>query len=186
MEAAYRQGLPHRIRVVGEDAVWHDGAVRPLLHPDPRCGAVECRIVEEAPAVLAGAGYSRLTLVLRETRRLAGTFRGCRPRRQASHLTVVPQPPNPDRAPPAFRSPTAPRSAGRRAGPGAVTPAVPLLILRSLPRSPSPARSGDYPRWLWLLTCAVSQPGRGRASRSAAGLRRSGVREKGWRCHAAA
>ncbi len=49
MEAAYRQGLPHWIRAVGADAVEHDGAVRPLVHPDPRRGATECRVVVETP-----------------------------------------------------------------------------------------------------------------------------------------
>ena len=33
MEAAYRHGLSHWIRAVGEDAVEQDGAVRPLLTP---------------------------------------------------------------------------------------------------------------------------------------------------------
>ncbi|CQR60501.1 Hypothetical Protein [Streptomyces leeuwenhoekii] len=108
MEAAYRQGLPHWIRVVGEDAVWHDGAVRPLLHPDPRRGAVECRIVEEAPAVLAGAGYSRLTLVLRETRRPAGTFRGRRPRRQPALACAQRRLPTLVMAPDLCREPTWP------------------------------------------------------------------------------
>lgn len=49
MEAAYRQGLPHWIRAVGPDAVEHDGAVRPLVHPDPRWGRTDCRIVGETP-----------------------------------------------------------------------------------------------------------------------------------------
>jgi hypothetical protein len=93
MEAAYRQGLPHWIRAVGAEAVQHDGAVRPLLHPDPRWGATECRVVGETPKSLADMGYTRLTLVLRETRRPADTSRGPRrPRRSASHLSVVPAP----------------------------------------------------------------------------------------------
>jgi hypothetical protein len=91
MEAAYRQGLPHWIRAVGAEAVEHDGAVRPLLHPDPRWGATECRVVGETPKSLEGMGYTRLTLVFRETRRPADAPRGPRrPRRSASHLSVVP------------------------------------------------------------------------------------------------
>lgn len=71
MEAAYRQGLPHWIRAVGEQAaVEHDGAVRPLLHPDPRWGATDCRVVGETPKTLENMGYTRLTLVLREARRV--------------------------------------------------------------------------------------------------------------------
>ncbi|NEC85871.1 hypothetical protein [Streptomyces sp. SID12501] len=93
MEAAYRQGLPHWIRAVGAEAVQHDGAVRPLLHPDPRWGATECRVVGETPKSLEDMGYTRLTLVLRETRRAADAPRGPRrPRRSASHLSVVPAP----------------------------------------------------------------------------------------------
>ncbi|MFI5684178.1 hypothetical protein [Streptomyces sp. NPDC051636] len=93
MEAAFRQGLPHWIRAVGEDAAEHDGAVRPLLHPDPRWGATECRIVGETPRTLEALGYTRLTLVLRDARRPAAVPR--RPRRVrggAGHLTVVPAP----------------------------------------------------------------------------------------------
>lgn len=93
MEAAYRQGLPHWIRAVGAEAVQHDGAVRPLLHPDPRWGATQCRVVGETPKSLENLGYTRLTLVLRETRRPAdATRRPRRPRRSASHLSVVPAP----------------------------------------------------------------------------------------------
>jgi len=93
MEAAYRQGLPHWIRAVGEQAVEHDGAVRPLLHPDPRWGATVCRVVEETPRTLKGMGYTRLTLVLREQPRPApAPRRAARPRRTANHLTVVPAP----------------------------------------------------------------------------------------------
>ncbi|MCX4766347.1 hypothetical protein OG562_36320 [Streptomyces sp. NBC_01275] len=91
MEAAYRQGLPHWIRAVGEDAVEHDGAVRPLLHPDPRWGATECRIVGETPRTLQDMGYTRLTMVLRRTPP-ALARRARRPRRTASHLSVVPAP----------------------------------------------------------------------------------------------
>ncbi|WP_069769715.1 hypothetical protein [Streptomyces sp. LUP30] len=90
MEAAYRQGLPHWIRAVGEGAVEHDGAVRPLLHPDPRWGATECRIVGETPRTLRDMGYTRLTMVLRETRPAATPRRARSARRGASHLSVVP------------------------------------------------------------------------------------------------
>lgn len=90
MEAAYRQGLPHWIRAVGERAVVQDGAVRPLLHPDPRWGATECRVVDETPRTLQEMGYTRLTLVLREARRDRPRGRGVR--RSASHLRVVPTP----------------------------------------------------------------------------------------------
>ncbi|GAA0912407.1 hypothetical protein [Streptomyces thermoalcalitolerans] len=96
MEAAYRQGLPHWIRAVGETAAASDGAIRPLLHPDPRWGATECRIIEETPATLRDLGYTRLTLVLRETRRprrtAAAPRRPRRSRRGSGHLTVVPTP----------------------------------------------------------------------------------------------
>ncbi|MFC5212911.1 hypothetical protein [Streptomyces coerulescens] len=88
MEAAYRQGLPHWIRAVGEQAVARDGAVRPLLHPDPRWGATECRVVDETPRTLEEMGYTRLTLVLRELRRERTRTRV--PRRGAAHLRVVP------------------------------------------------------------------------------------------------
>jgi hypothetical protein len=93
MEAAYRHGLPHWIRSVGESAAEPDGAVRPLLHPDPRWGATDCRVIEETPATLRDLGYTRLTLVLREARRPAsGPRRPRRSRRPAGHLTVVPAP----------------------------------------------------------------------------------------------
>ncbi|MEV5430479.1 hypothetical protein [Streptomyces sp. NPDC052701] len=88
MEAAYRHGLPHWIRAVGAGAVEHDGAVRPLLHPDPRWGATDCRIVVETPRTLEEMGCTRLTLVLREARRAPSRER--RARRAASHLRVVP------------------------------------------------------------------------------------------------
>ncbi|MFJ5780091.1 hypothetical protein [Streptomyces sp. NPDC093094] len=92
MEAAYRQGLPHWMRAMGEAAVEHDGAVRPLLHPDPRWGVTDCRIVGETPKALLDMGYTRLTMVLRGRR--PATARGVRPRprRTAGHLTVVPAP----------------------------------------------------------------------------------------------
>ncbi|MGW0331897.1 MmyB family transcriptional regulator [Streptomyces sp. NPDC003011] len=93
MEAAYRQGLPHWIRAVGERAVEHDGAVRPLVHPDPRWGATDCRVVDETPRSLRDMGYTRLTLVLRPARRPASTARRTvRLRRTAGHLSVVPAP----------------------------------------------------------------------------------------------
>ncbi|MET7574026.1 hypothetical protein ABZT04_36905 [Streptomyces sp. NPDC005492] len=88
MEAAYRQGLPHWIRAVGAEAVEHDGAVRPVLHPDPRWGATDCRIVGETPKTLENMGYWRLTLVLRETRRAPVRARG--KGRGTAHLRVVP------------------------------------------------------------------------------------------------
>ncbi|MCN9241565.1 hypothetical protein NGF19_12315 [Streptomyces sp. RY43-2] len=90
MEAAYRQGLPHWIRAVGPHALEHDGAVRPLRHPDPRWGD-DCRVVGETPKTLQDMGYSRLTLVLREARRPAPAARARRRvRRTAGHLSVVP------------------------------------------------------------------------------------------------
>ncbi|ANP50707.1 hypothetical protein J2Z21_004470 [Streptomyces griseochromogenes] len=91
MEAAYRQGLPHWIRAVGEAATQLDGALRLLLHPDPRRGPTECRIVDETTPTLAEIGCTRLTMVLRDARRPAVTAR--RPRRRrgtGGHLTVVP------------------------------------------------------------------------------------------------
>ncbi|MEU6257120.1 hypothetical protein [Streptomyces sp. NPDC047043] len=88
MEAAYRQGLPHWIRAVGEQAVQHDGAVRPLLHPDPRWGATDCRVVDETPRTLRDMGYTRMTLVLRDRPRARRT------RHAAAHLKVVPAPGN--------------------------------------------------------------------------------------------
>lgn len=87
MEAAYRHGLPHWLRSVGARAAEPDGAVRPLLHPDPRWGATECRVVVETTGTLQDMGCTRLTLVLRETRRAPARHR--RARRAASHLRVV-------------------------------------------------------------------------------------------------
>ncbi|MFG2638334.1 hypothetical protein ACGFX8_31750 [Streptomyces sp. NPDC048362] len=93
MEAAYRQGLPHWIRAVGEAATRLDGAVRLLLHPDPRRGTVECRVVEETPQTLRALGYRRLTMVLRDPRRApAPVRRARRARAAAAHLAVVPAP----------------------------------------------------------------------------------------------
>ncbi|MFI8090142.1 hypothetical protein ACIF9R_17750 [Streptomyces sp. NPDC086080] len=87
MEAAYRHGLPHWLRSVGERAAEHDGAVRPLLHPDPRWGATDCRIVVETTDTLQEMGCARLTLVLREAPRAPARSR--RARRSVSHLRVV-------------------------------------------------------------------------------------------------
>jgi PAS domain-containing protein len=93
MEAAYRQGLPHWIQAVGEAAVEHDGAIRPLLHPDPRWRGTDCRIVCETPRTLQRLGYTRLTLVLRQPRRAASApRRRASARRAAGHLSVVPAP----------------------------------------------------------------------------------------------
>src|SRR5882757_238889 len=63
MDAAYRHGLPHWIRAVGPDGVESDGAVRPLVHPDPRWGRTDCRIVIDTPKSLQDMGYTRMTLV---------------------------------------------------------------------------------------------------------------------------
>ncbi|WP_267242462.1 transcriptional regulator [Streptomyces sp. PR69] len=86
MDAAYRCGLPHWMSAVGAAALHHDGAVRPLWHPDPRWGRTDCRIVDETPRTLQDKGYTRMTLVLRETRPAAvpGSRRG------PSHLRAVP------------------------------------------------------------------------------------------------
>ena len=90
MDAAYRHGLPHWIRSVGPDAVEHDGAVRPLMHPDPRWGRTDCRIVGETTKTLQGMGYTRLTLVLREARRAAtGPRRARKTRNGAAELRAV-------------------------------------------------------------------------------------------------
>ncbi|MFF7858395.1 hypothetical protein [Streptomyces sp. NPDC007904] len=88
MEAAYRHGVPHWLRIVGEQAAEQDGAVRPVLHPDPRWGATDCRIVAETSETLRAMDCTRLTLVLREARR--APFGDRRARRAASHLRVVP------------------------------------------------------------------------------------------------
>ncbi|MGC0328503.1 hypothetical protein RKD23_001493 [Streptomyces sp. SAI-170] len=91
MEAAYRQGLPHWMRAMGDAAVEHDGAVRPLLHPDPSWGATDCRIVDETPKSLHVLGYTRLTM-LPQGRRPAPRAGHRRNRRPAGHLTVVSTP----------------------------------------------------------------------------------------------
>ncbi|MEU1084457.1 hypothetical protein ABZ368_30255 [Streptomyces sp. NPDC005908] len=88
MDAAYRQGVPHWLRAVGEKAARHDGSVRPLLHPDPRWGATDCRLVVETASVLEEMECRRLTFVLREAPRATGRDR--RVRRAAGHLRVVP------------------------------------------------------------------------------------------------
>ncbi|MEU5513586.1 hypothetical protein [Streptomyces griseoaurantiacus] len=82
MDVAYRHGVPHWLRAVGQDAGEPDGAVRPLRHPDPRWGGV-CRVVGETPRTLREVGYARVTLVLREAG-AAGPGRG------GHHLRVVP------------------------------------------------------------------------------------------------
>ncbi|RII18441.1 hypothetical protein DSC45_11030 [Streptomyces sp. YIM 130001] len=64
MNAAFQQGLPHWVRAVGPGAVDHDGAVRPVQHPDPRWGRTTCRVVTETPSTLRAAGLTRLTLAL--------------------------------------------------------------------------------------------------------------------------
>ncbi|GHF83887.1 MmyB family transcriptional regulator [Streptomyces thermodiastaticus] len=93
MDAAYRQGVPHWLRVAGAQAAVSDGAVRPLIHPDPRRGVTHCRVVEETPQTLRDLGYTRITLVLRAARRTdAPARRPRRTRRTAGHLRVVPAP----------------------------------------------------------------------------------------------
>ncbi|WP_369264053.1 hypothetical protein [Streptomyces sp. R35] len=90
MDAAYRHGLAHWIRAVGPGAVEHDGAVRPLVHPDPRWGSTECRIVDDTPKTLRDMGYTRMTLVLRETRQAAAVPRKARKTRNgAAELRAV-------------------------------------------------------------------------------------------------
>ncbi|MEU1278168.1 transcriptional regulator [Streptomyces sp. NPDC005805] len=71
MDAAYRCGLPLWVSAVGADGIHHDGAVRPVYHPDPRWGRTDCRIVDETPARLQGSGCTRITFVLRENRSAA-------------------------------------------------------------------------------------------------------------------
>ena len=38
------------------------------MHPDPRWGRTDCRIVGDTPKSLQDMGYTRMTLVLREAR----------------------------------------------------------------------------------------------------------------------
>jgi hypothetical protein len=65
MEAAYRQGLPHWVRAVGERvAREHDGSVRQLVRPDAERPVRECRLVVETPSAFAELGYERMTMVL--------------------------------------------------------------------------------------------------------------------------
>ncbi|WP_327356890.1 MmyB family transcriptional regulator [Streptomyces sp. NBC_01304] len=82
MNAAYQQGLPHWIEAVGAHALDHDGAVRPLHHPDHEHGRTTCRIITETPSALAELGLTRLTLVVRDTGAPA-------PRRGTPHLRIV-------------------------------------------------------------------------------------------------
>ncbi|MER5493620.1 hypothetical protein [Streptomyces sp. NPDC002490] len=91
MDAAYREGLPRWISAVGAEAVAHDGALRPLTHPDPRWGRTHCRVVGETPRTLQSMGLSRLTLVLREPRRAEPRpVRRGAARRGPRHLRAVP------------------------------------------------------------------------------------------------
>ncbi|MFG2717753.1 hypothetical protein ACGFW5_05520 [Streptomyces sp. NPDC048416] len=83
MDAAFRLGLPHWVRAVGDAAVHHDGAVRQVRHPDPERGRTSCRVVIESPRTLREFGLRRLTLVLRESEPAAA-------RRGRAHLSVVP------------------------------------------------------------------------------------------------
>lgn len=85
MDVAYRCGLPHWMSAVGAPAIHHDGAVRPVNHPDPRWGRTDCRIVDETPMSLQDKGYTRMTLVLRENRTAAVTGA----RRGRPHLRAV-------------------------------------------------------------------------------------------------
>lgn len=66
MDVAYRCGLQYWMSSVGAPAIHHDGAVRPVNHPDPRWGRTDCRVIDETPATLQDKGYTRITLVLRE------------------------------------------------------------------------------------------------------------------------
>ncbi|MEU2336617.1 hypothetical protein ABZ770_42595 [Streptomyces sp. NPDC006654] len=93
MEAAFRQGLPHWLRAVGEEGARLDGAVRPLRHPDPLLGATECRVIGETSKTLLDMGYARYTLVLRATPRpVTAPRRSRRAGGLGPHLTVVPAP----------------------------------------------------------------------------------------------
>ncbi|CAM5262193.1 MmyB-like transcription regulator ligand binding domain-containing protein OS=Streptomyces tendae OX=1932 GN=F3L20_14635 PE=4 SV=1 [Streptomyces tendae] len=46
---------------MGERAAVHDGSVRPLLHPDPRWGSTECRLLVETTSVLDEMRCRRVT-----------------------------------------------------------------------------------------------------------------------------
>ncbi|MET9364397.1 hypothetical protein ABZX93_26255 [Streptomyces sp. NPDC006632] len=83
MDAAFRLGLPHWVRAVGDAAVHHDGTVRQVRHPDPERGRTSCRLVVESPRTLRKFGLRRLTLVLRETEPPVA-------RRGRARLSVVP------------------------------------------------------------------------------------------------
>ncbi|NBE53748.1 MmyB family transcriptional regulator [Streptomyces boluensis] len=64
MNAAYQQGLPLWMDRTGRAALDHDGAVRPVRHPDPAWGSTTCRVLTETPSTLRERGLTRLTLVL--------------------------------------------------------------------------------------------------------------------------
>jgi DNA-binding XRE family transcriptional regulator len=85
MDVAYRCGLPHWMSAVGAAAIHHDGAVRPVNHPDPRWGRTDCRIIDETPATLRDQGFTRMTLALRENRSAGAPG----VRRGRSHLRAV-------------------------------------------------------------------------------------------------
>jgi len=90
MDAAYRHGLPHWIRAVGPGGVESDGAVRPLVHPDPRWGRTDCRIIADTPKCLEDMGYTRMTLVLREAQHAAtGPRKSRKTRNGAAELRAV-------------------------------------------------------------------------------------------------
>jgi hypothetical protein len=93
LEAAYRQGLPHWVRTVGErNAREHDGSIRQLMHPGARGAVRECRLVVETPTALAELGYERMTLVLPGPAPEPGTAVPAAPERARhgrGHLTLV-------------------------------------------------------------------------------------------------
>lgn len=64
LNAAYQQGLPLWMHRAGPAALDHDGAVRPVRHPDPAWGSTTCRVVTETPRTLRERGLTRVTLVL--------------------------------------------------------------------------------------------------------------------------
>ncbi|MER0449315.1 hypothetical protein ABR738_32995 [Streptomyces sp. Edi4] len=82
MDAAFRLGLPHWVKAVGDAAVHHDGAVRQVCHPDPGRGRTSCRLFIESPRTLREFGLRRLTMVLRESEPAVA-------RRGRGHLSVV-------------------------------------------------------------------------------------------------